>query len=215
MFKLATIAAMAIAFAMPASAVTISAYETVNGASIASTLNGPGVVSADLTRGNGLQEIGNANHFRSRFWTVGGDATTALSNNDYIEWGFSATGAYDLDTLSLRYDRNDNGPQSIAIFASYDGGAFTQIFTDTTVTTTIEIANVNLSGTTATSATFRLVGWDASNSGGRFWLRNNGVGPSNDYGVVLSGELAVVPVPASLPLMIGALGLFGLTRRKS
>jgi hypothetical protein len=214
MFRLTTIAALAITFAAPASAVTMAAYDTVNGQSIAASIESPYITAADLTRGAGLREVGNANHFRSRRWRNGGSAATALSGNRYLEWGFTSSANFTLDTLSLRYDRNANGPTSIAIFASFDGGAFSQIFTDTTVTTTVETTNIDLSAYSVDTATFRLVGWNATNNSGRFWLTNNGVGPGNAYGLALTGDITPVPVPASLPLLVGAIGLFGVIRRK-
>lgn len=216
MIKTTTFAALAIAFAAPAHAVTIAAYDTVNAATIAADLTPADVTGADLTRGAGVNQAGNANQFRSRNWTVGGSVTDAMANNDYLEWGFSSTSTYELDTLSLRYDRNDNGPQSIAIFASYDGGVFTQIYLDNSVSTTVNTANIDLLDANVDSATFRLFGWGASANNGRFWLRQNGVGPSNDYGIALSGDVvASVPLPAGLPLVAGAFGLLGLVRRKA
>jgi hypothetical protein len=214
MFKTTTLAALAIAFAAPSYAVTMSAYDTVNGTAISAGINGAGVTSADLVRGAGVTEVGNANHFRSRDWTVGGNVATAMANNDYLEWGFSSTSTYNLDTLSIRYNRNNNGPTSVAIFASYDGGAFSQIFLDSSVDTSAETNAINLGGVAVDGATFRLFGWGANRANGRFLVRQNGVGPGNDYGIALTGDIAVVPLPASLPILAGALGLFGLVRRK-
>lgn len=217
MFKTTTLAVIAAVFSAPAFAATISAYDTVNAASVSAGITGAGVTAAPLVRGSGVAQNGNGNHFRARNWIVnGGTEAAALAANDYFEWGFTSTSTYALDTLSIRYDRNNNGPLAMSILASMDGGAFTQIYTDTSVSSAQTTVDIDLSAFTVDGATFRLVAWNATTNGGSFLIRNNGVGPGNDYGIELTGtQIAVVPLPATLPFLAGALGLFGLACRKA
>lgn len=210
-----TTLAFSVLAALPASAVTIAAYDTVNGAAISADLVADDVTALDLTRGSALREAGNANQFRTRRWGTRTTARNPATTNRYIEWGFSSTQMWDLEEVSIAYNRNDNGPQAFAIFASFDGGAYTEVFTDTAVSTSIEIANISLSGVEASSATFRLVAWNAVDNSGRFLIRKNRVGPGNDYGIAISGSLTVVPLPASMPLLAGGVLLLGLSRRRA
>jgi len=217
MFKTSILSAAAISlFAGAASAATIVAYDTVNSAgNIAGEELGTGVTANDLTRGAGLVFNSAGGDYNSRNWTQGGDLATAIANEDFLEWGFTSTLGYDLTSMSLHYDRSTTGAMDIAILASINGGAFTSIFTDSSISASGETNILSLMATNVTSAVFRLAGWSATNPLGTFDIETNEVGPGNAYGLVIEGNLTPVPLPTGLALMLTAFGAFGVARRRA
>lgn len=185
------------------------------------TVEGTGVTGNDLTRGSGLvQNVGG--DFNSRDWTVGGDAATALSNNDFLLWGFTSILPYNLTTLDIRYDRSDLGPTNMEIAINVNNAGFTTIFSDASVSASSEEhAGIDLSAYTGvTSAVFRLVAFGATLSStganlGTFDIEHT-ASFDGANGLVVSGT-AITPIPAALPLFasgVGALGLLGWRRKR-
>ncbi len=214
MRKLLGIAAVTMTLAASANAATIVDYDTHNAAGgVAAAIEGSGVTGTDLNRGAGLvQNVGN--DYNSRNWTQGGDLAAAVANQDFLTWGFTSSSAYNLTGLDIAYDRSGTGAMQIAIQASINGGAFNTIFSDLTVGTSTQIQNIALMATNVTSAVFRLAGWGSTNPLGTFDIETDEVGAGNSYGLVISGDIAPVPVPAAGVLLAGALGGLGLMRRR-
>ena len=207
-------AAMTAVLALPASAATIVGYTSSNSAGgIAPTTLDAGVTGLDLNRGTGLSQASGGT-YNSRGWTESNIAN-ALLDEDYLEFGFSSSDAYDLTSLDIRYDRSNTGPSNIELLASTDGFLFGSIFSDSAISASGELNSIDLSSfTNITNLTFRLVGWGATTSVGTFDIEN--AGSLGGEGIQINGELAViaaVPLPAGLPLMLGGLGMLGLARR--
>ena len=125
--------------------------------------------------------------------------------------------AYNLTGLDIFYDRSGTGVISISILASINGGVFNTIFTDSSISTGGEANSLGLMAKDVTNAVFRLAGWGSTNPLGTFDIETGEVGAGNAFGLVITGDASVpvVPLPAGLPLLVGALGLLGLIRRKS
>jgi hypothetical protein len=205
---------LALAAAAPASAATVLAYDTVNGPSVAASVEHYGVTGYDLARGSGVTQNAGSD-FNSRGWT-GSSILDAAIDDDVLEWGFSSTKTYFLETLDIAYDRSPTGPTTIAIFAAINGGGFTQIFSDTSVSATSETNSIDLTTSvvdfsSVDDVTFRLFGWGATSAAGTFDIETGKVGEGSQFGISILG---VVPLPAGLPLLAGGLGLLVFTRRK-
>jgi hypothetical protein len=85
-----------------------------------------GVTSLALVRGAGLANSGLTNGFAASSWTVGGDAATAVANNDYYEWGFTLDAAHkaSLSALDLWAYRNlADAPTNFEVQVSLDNFA--------------------------------------------------------------------------------------------
>ena len=216
MRKLLTTSAMAVLLAAPAFSATVVAYNPMTPeASSAPVVEGAGVTADDLTRGTGLTlNIGNS--FNSRGWTET-DLVGAVADDDVLRWGFSSTTAYDLNELEIAYDRSGTGAMAIELFYSLDGTSFTSVFSDNDIDTAGESVSIDLSFLTGvTNLEFELFGWGATSGSGTFDIEPNRVGMTDAFGIFISGEaVSAVPLPAALPMLAGALGLFGLIRRKA
>lgn len=208
--------ALAVA-ASTAQAVTVVAFEGVNGSSVAASVEGAGVTGFDLNRSVGLiQNTGGT--FNSRSWNEGTDKVTALANNNAIFWGATiASGtAYDLTSLTFDYDRSGTGPFAIAVDLFINNVFQGEIFSDGAVADSAsQVANVDLSAYTNVTGSvfFRLSGWGASTSLGTFDIENDLPG---GYGIVVEGDLAIaaVPLPAGMLLLASGLAALGAARRR-
>lgn len=210
-------AALALMVAAPASAATIVAWESENTATgdrLAASEEGAFVTQFSLGRSDGLL-AGSGNSFNSRDWEEGTDKLSALANDNAIFWGFDATEGYDLTSLSIGYDRSATGPVSIAIDFFINNVFQGEIFADTNVA-----ANSTASATIDLTAFdnvqngfFRLTGWGGTNPAGTFDIENRAAFGGN--GIVLTGELAAVPLPAGMVLLLTGLGALGVARRRA
>lgn len=211
--------ALAAGLAGPAKAATVVAFKGVSGSTVNGVEEGAGVSQFNLGRSIGLTQNSGAT-FNSRDWEEGTDKASALANNNAIFWGFNTTSAYDLTSLEISYDRSNTGPSNIAIELFLNGALQGEIFGDSDVSPTGETALVDLSAFNAVvgSVFFRLSGWGASSANGTFDIENELALGSENYGIIISGDLTVpaVPLPASLPLLAAGLGgVFALRRRKA
>jgi hypothetical protein len=89
-----------------------------------------GVTGLAMVRGGGLSDGGTGkgltNGYYGQSWTFGGDAATAVANNDYYEWGFTldATHTASLSALNLWVRRQlADAPNSFEVQASLDNFA--------------------------------------------------------------------------------------------
>jgi hypothetical protein len=211
-----TTTVVAMLLAVPASAATVLAYNPLTPEAFsAPTVEGVGVTGDNLTRGKGItQNTGNS--FNSRGWTEA-DLAGAQAEDDVLRWGLSSTTAYDLTELEIAYDRSGTGAMSIELFYSLDGGSMMSLFTDNAIDENGESTSIDLSFLDGvTDLRFELFGWGASSPNGTFDIEPNRVGMTDAFGIFISGEaVSAVPLPAALPMLAGALGLFGLVRRKA
>lgn len=171
-------------------AATIVGYDAANSTtSSVATEWISGVTPLALSRGSGLV-AGSGATFNSSGWT--GEAT------DYLEWGWSASPAMDLQDLSVRYDRSTSGPAIVTLWLAVNGGPFQSVYQDADVDVNgEELVDLSLASfTNVTSATFRLTGANASGSTGTLDIEPlAGVTPAR--GIVVRGS-AVVPEPTGL-----------------
>ncbi|MCC5944240.1 MAG: fibronectin type III domain-containing protein [Bernardetiaceae bacterium] len=179
------------------SALQLVAYEPISGATAPPDVEGPGVTGENLVRGAGLS-LNAGFGFNSSGWTVGGDLATAKAADNYIEWGFSSSIAYNLTTLDMRYFRSGTGPASIVIELSVNGGPYTIIHTDDAVpssaATSMLLAEHDISSfTDVTTANFRLYGFNATGGGGTFRTAST-TAFDGTHGLIVSGVPSVVPV---------------------
>ncbi|NJL82199.1 MAG: hypothetical protein HC890_03120 [Chloroflexaceae bacterium] len=165
----------------------ILSYVSVNGASAPSNSPATGITGLDLTRGAGVN-LNTGGTFNSNNWTIGGDLAAAITNNDFIQWGFTSTLAYDLSDLDIRYDRSGTGPNSIAIQGAINGGDFTTFFIDNSISEAGEDnLDIDLSSFDGvTSATFRLFGFNATSTAGTFDIEDITVIAGTD-GIIING----------------------------
>jgi hypothetical protein len=106
-----------------------------NGASIPlvtlpATPTPTGVTGLQMVRGSGLSDGGSGrgltNGYYGQSWTIGGDAATAIANNDYYEWGFTLDASHkaSLSALDLWVRRQlADAPTSFEVQASLDNFA--------------------------------------------------------------------------------------------
>ncbi|MEM7145363.1 MAG: PEP-CTERM sorting domain-containing protein [Verrucomicrobiota bacterium] len=198
------------AFATDTQAANILAYDSAAGTSLPPSIQGTGVTGDNLARGPGLNSASGSS-FNSNNWTVDGTLADAIINQDFLSWGFTSTTPYDLDRLSIRYDRSPTGPSEIAIQASFNGGPFATIFTDDSVSASGETQLINLFGPpSVSSAQFRLYGFQADGTTGTFDIEPDGnfVGSAD---LLITGS--IIPEP-SRTMLVGLAGLAALLHRR-
>lgn len=127
-----------------------------------------------------------ANVMNSRGWTNSG----SINTSQYIQFSITANAghALTLTSISLRFARNNHGPQNIRIAHNHSGNFTTDIH-NFTATTSSQVTTWNFSDfTTAQGATvtFRIYGWNAGNSAsGTFYVDDVAL-----YGTVSSPPVA-------------------------
>lgn len=173
------------------------------------------VVARDLARGPGV--IPNAGvTFNSRNWST--DNNFSPTSDRFISWGWSQSDALDLTDMTLEYDRSNDGPESLVIRLSVNGGSFVDIFSDPFISIGDEQATIGLDGfDDVTSAEFRLYGFRANSAGGTLDIERFNTDQINEpsRAIVVRGQFATVPEPGSVAVlvMVGAGTWLGRRRR--
>lgn len=173
------------------------------------------LVTADpLQRGAGVA-ASTGSTFNTRGWDTS-SLDSAIAGNDYVEWGWVSSKSWDLEWMTLLYDRSTSGPRALAILLSIDDGMnWDTVFTDSSVADdSSDLATVSLGRYQGVDrARFRLYGWNASSGTGTFDFENfQGVPPR---AIELSGDMAAVPEPALTSLIVALVtsGYVGLRTR--
>lgn len=175
-----------------AASIAILAYEPVNGESAPPTVQGADITGSNLTRGGGLS-ASTGNTFNTKGWQES-SLEDAIAVDDCLYWGFSSSTAYDLSSLSIRYDRSETGPSTIVIQLDV-GSGFSTIFMDSEISIdSEENTGIDLSDySDITTADFRLCGFGASSTLGTFDIEATSSFDGNN-GLVLFAEEAITPI---------------------
>lgn len=204
-----------------AAQLTIVGYDSTNpnGASgdpspnLAAAENVADVSPLFLSRGAGL--IPNQGiTFNSRDWSTA--STVDIGSDDYIQWGWSAsTGAYDLENMTIQYDRSGSGPTQLEIWVSINGDAMQSVFVDDDIFIGDETHTIDLTFLDdVSSAQFRLYAFDATSLGGTFDIERFNSDPDPSRAIVVRGFAVAVPEPTGGLLIIGLSFGFFVQRRR-
>ncbi len=166
-----------------------------------------------LSRGAGLVPNQGIT-FNSRDWSLASTLNTSLT--DYVQWGWSASTAnFNLENMTIQYDRSGSGPTRLSIQLSVNGGAYQSIFDDPDVNLGDETHTINLTSfDDINSASFRLFGYNASSLGGTLDIERFNSDPDPSRAIVVRGFFASVPEPGSLGLIMISLAVTMSTRRR-
>ena len=180
-----------------------------------------GISVFTYSRGSGLTEAGTSSTFNSTEFALNGTEANAITNGDFITWGFTSAVPYNLTDFDIRYDRSDTGPTGIRIDFQANGGAFQTVLRDLVVDANGEtiIGTSLTSFGNVTSGTFRLIGFGATDSAGTFDFENDNAISARTSSFELNGSpTAAVPEPSSVAFL-GTLFLSGIVgarfRKKS
>ena len=165
-----------------------------------------------LSRGAGVvPNVGIA--FNSRDWSL--ENTLNLASDKYIQWGWSGSShLVDLTSMTIQYDISPSGPVRLAIAVSINGGSQNIIFTDDAVDPSDETHTIDLRMfDQVSSAVFRLYGFAAASSAGTLDIEE--IIDGGARGILIDGELSVVPEPAAgfVTMMAVTAILFGRRRQ--
>lgn len=210
-------AALAVLFALSgsASAVTLVSWDLVGTpGNQASTpgVAGSGLSGMNLTRGAGLAATAAGGSFSSSGW--GGQAT------DYYSFGFSVDAGFTVDLASLYLGTRSSGTGPGVMGLFWSGDSFVAPLTSfTQVNTAFLNSVVDLSALPVLSGDveFRLVqigtasanGGVTTASGGTFRVTPYFVQANFDRNLQFTGQVAVIPEPGSLALLLAGLGVVG------
>ena len=176
----------------------VSTWSDRDGAFLNTVITGP--LATDVTQG-GL--VGNPNTGRSvaaRSFGTGGTA-----GNEF-RFSFTVLGSLSLSDFSF-WEQGSNGPNGNG------PSAWTLFINDTNVASGAATRGnpggdhnglLSLSGLTG-NVNVRIFASGAANDATATWRIDN---------FILNGAVAPVPLPASLPMLVGALGLLGVARRR-
>lgn len=215
--KLFCVSAAIIAAAGSASAAVLVSWDSTgmvgNEASMPVSFTAPGISSATITRGPGLNANAGANSFNSSGWQFG-DAT------DYVQLSFTIDPGYSVNLTGFQSasQASATGPRFMGFYTSTDGFASPIFTTDQPSAANLNInESLSLSGLTG-SVSFRFRptaniapngGTISANGTWRIWDFNAGGG--NFIDTNFQGE--IIPAPASIAL-VGLAGLVAGRRRR-
>lgn len=157
----------------------------------------PPLTPFNLRRGSGLS-MATGTTFNSKHWSED-SMIDAIAAEDYLTWGFRSDSPFQLEQLSLRYDRSASGPQQIAVQLSRDDDAFETVWTDLEVAdNSTDFHEIELSmWPPSTSVWFRMVGWNAAGLTGTFDIENYQITPVRAIAVTGTFPTSPVPEPAT------------------
>jgi hypothetical protein len=231
----AIVAAVSLAAHPQAEGATIASWNftgvTGYGASPLAPNNGAdaNVSVVGLTRGSGVGTGGTAagNAWGGNAWDGTANLSAAVAAGKFATFSVKADPGYELslsgfDAYNVR--RSSTGPTTGQWQFSLDGTSFTDIGSPITwgsntsssgnAQSAIDLSSIaalqNMDD--ATTATFRLVNWNASGSGGTWYL--NGGGAVKTFTLLGSSEVAV-PEPVTAALAgVGLIGMAVSVRRR-
>ncbi len=175
-----------------------------NETTINATTNDVNLNTSSLSR-TGVNTSALSNTFSSTFYPVNETRASAISNGRGQRFTINAKPGYavSLSTLNARFRRSSTGPNAFVWQYSTDGVNFTDIGSDISYTSTATNgdaqAQINLSGISAiqnvgsaTTLTFRLIGWGATGTAGSFAIGRSVTNGLADYSLNIAGTIATV-----------------------
>jgi hypothetical protein len=182
-----------------------------NGATLPATTENPafGTNADDIGRGSGIVQAAGTTFNSSGFSTTAASFSDAVTEGDYLTFGFTTTTPVNLTDMDIRYDRSGTGPNNAQIQLSINGGAFTPVFTDNAVSDLgednllISLAGFN----NVTDADFRLPAFGATSGNGTFDIETINFAGGGTVGIEVRG--VAVPEPTSVVLSV--FGLLGIS----
>jgi hypothetical protein len=214
-----------LAMANPAAAATLIQYDFTgnsgNETTVASSFAAGNLAGVSFSRGAGLSATSGTNAFSAASW--GNYATSPI---DYLAFGLTVASGYTASVNQLVFSSRSSGtgPGALAVLASIDGGAFSQIARFTQADGVVGNQLLNFTALTGTSSLlFRIVstGDVAANGGavaggGTFRVQNYAGTPAGPFSIngTVSAVTPAVPEPASWALMIVGVGLVGGAMRR-
>jgi hypothetical protein len=181
-------------------------------------ISGSGVTGGMLSRGAGLDyESGGGVDFNSSKWTNDPDDPDLA---DALLFSFTSTTAYDLTTLEIRGQSSSDGPMTFRLQVDLGQvNVFTTVGSDFVLpqntATTLLFDLSPLTG--VTSAAFRLLGFNADNSGDPSQFRILDAGDFiGEADLVVNGTVAAVPEPSAVlcgALVCGVIAVGAAKRR--
>jgi hypothetical protein len=178
------------------------------------TTNAPNVAVVGLTRGSGLATAGTP---AARTWGGNGWSQTmaavGISGHQYVTFSLTVTngGALTISSITrFDYKRSSNGPANGLLQYQVGDGAFVDITNfNFTSTSGASLGPIDLSGISAlqniaagTTVTFRLVGYNATSTGGNWYIFDLANSTALDFsvsGAIASPVIGTAPVITAQP----------------
>ncbi len=182
------------------------AGNTGSEATVAATTLNANLNASSITRGAGINASTLGDTYASTNFTVGGTLADAITNADYLQFTLNPKLGYQasLSTLDANFRRSGTGPNNFQWQYSLDGFATAGVNIDAPFTYNLSTINgdaqaqINTSAITAlqnvvnaSTITFRLYAWGATNTSGTFALGRPGA-PAND--LALGGSIVLLTV---------------------
>ncbi|MFK7770168.1 MAG: PEP-CTERM sorting domain-containing protein [Mariniblastus sp.] len=140
----------------------------------------------------------------------------AIAAEDYLERGWSnSADQYDLEDMTIQYDRSNSGPTQLAIMLAVNGGAMQTVHTDSDIFVGDETHTIDLTAfDNVLSATVRLFAFDAASPGGTLDIERFNAEPEPSRGMIVRGFVSSVPEPGSVVVLcLVGVGFFVKRRR--
>lgn len=183
------------------------AGKTGNETTVTATTLSPNLNNTAVSRGAGINPVATGDTYASNGFTTGPTSlATAIANGDYIEFTINPKPGYmaSLSTLDANFRRSGTGPNSFQWQYSLDGFATPGNNIGSSFTYSLSTSNgdpqtqIDLSSipalqtfNNATTLSFRLYAWGATNSSGTFALGRPAT-PAND--LAIGGTVSVMTV---------------------
>lgn len=146
----------------------------------------PNLTVSGIGRGDGADGTNANDRYNANGWN-----TVVIDLDAYFEFVLTPNSGYQINFTSFVYtgQRSATGPTSFALRSSLDGFV-NNIGTPTAAGTTISLAGIEYQGIT-TPITFRLYGWNATNSTGTFSVN----------GFIFNGTVTTTCTPPSVTVL--------------